>query len=182
MKKILIAILFLLLVIIGGVTLWRFFSDHRTISSKEELLISSKEELLELFRMNFMDIEIADIQCEQGECNDIPYTEIRVLYNDSDEALQSREYYLEEKDFAPCFAPYLTPADISAMGKMGIGADSILHRGRNFKDYIAKSGEQRPYGIYWYELEKSYGYKGNVLILTSIDATIKIDVEKILND
>ena len=57
MRKILIAILVLLLVIIGGVTVWFFFSDHKTISSKEELL--------KLFRMDFTDIEITDIQYEK---------------------------------------------------------------------------------------------------------------------
>lgn len=169
MKKILIAILVLLLVIIGGVTVWFFFSDHRTISSKEELL--------ELLGMDFTDIEITDIQYENGECNKIPYTRIRVFYNDTDEALQSRKYYLRERDLS-C----ISPPDIRTMEEMGVDTDSILQHGRNFKEFITETDGEWPYGIYWYELDKSYGYKGNVLILTSIDATIKIDVEKILKD
>lgn len=172
MRKILIAILVLLLVIIGGVTVWFFFSDD-----SDHATISSKAKLLELLGLDFTDIEITDIQYENGEYNNIPYTNIVMFYNDSEEALQFREYYLRERDLS-C----ISPPDIRTMEEMGVDTDSILQHGRNFKDYIAKSGEQRPYGIYWYELDKSYGYKGNVLILTSIDATIKIDVEKILKD
>ena len=183
MKKILIAIFILLLVLIGGVTVWFFFSDHRTISSKAELL--------ELFGMDFTDIEITDIQYENGECNKIPYTRIRVFYNDSEKALQSREYYHREKELGSelleqlsgpnLTLSYISPGDIKIMEEIGVDIDSIRQYGWNFKDFDI-GWQQRPYEIYWYELDKSYGYKGNVLILTSIDTTIKIDVEKILND
>ena len=68
------------------------------------------------------------------------------------------------------------------MEEIGVDTNSIQQYGWTHKDFVTRMGGQRPYGIYWYELDKSYGYKGNVLILTSIDATIKIDVEKILKD
>ncbi len=172
MKKILIAILVLLLVIIGGVTVWFFFSDHRTISSKEELL--------ELLGMDFTDIEITDIQYENGKCNKIPYTRIRVFYNDTDEALQSREHYhssIGEGILDPDLS-CIPPGHIEWMKEIDISINSICGHEKNWKDFVTRTGEQRPYPIHWYELDKSYGYKGNVLILTSIDATIKIDVEK----
>lgn len=182
MKKALIAILVLLLVIIGGVTVWFFFSDHRTIDSKAELL--------ELLGMDFSDIEITDIQYEK--VSNSSYTDIMVFYNDSDEALQSREYYHREKEMGSelleqlsgpnLTLSYVPPGHINTMEEIGINTDSIRQYGWTFKDFVIKSEEQRPYEIHWYELDKSYGYKGNVLILTSIDATIKIDVEKILKD
>jgi len=182
MKKILIAILALLLVIIGGVTVWFFLSAHKTISSKEELL--------KLFRMDFTDIEITDIQYEK--VSNSSYTDIIMFYNDTDEALQSREYYHSEKEMGSDLLKQLSGPDltlfyipqghINIMEEIGVDTNSIRQYGWTYKDFVTRTGEQRPYEIYWYELDKSYGYKGNVLILTSIDATIKIDVEKILKD
>lgn len=174
MKKFLIGIFILLLVIIGGVILWFLFSDHRTINSKTELL--------GLLGIDFTDIEITDIEYQNFYKDS--YTRIVVFYNDSDEALQSREYYnnsigagLSDSDLS-C----IPPGHISDMKELGINSDSIRGHGGNYKDFITGQGEQRPYEIHWYELDKSYGYKGNVLIFTLINGTIKLNVEKILKN
>ena len=154
-----------------------FFLYHETISSKTELL--------ELLKINFTDVIISDIRYQSGKTNDFPYTKVAVFFNESDIALQSRDFYhMEEKDriAEPDFSlSYVPPGHMKDMEKMGISPDSIREYGWDYKDF--DGGWQKiPYEIYWYILDESYGYKGNVLIYASIPATLKFNIEKIMQN
>ena len=65
---------------------------------------------------------------------------------------------------------------------MDINIDNICGHGGNYKDFNV-GWQQRPYEIHWYKIDnKNDESKGNILILTSISASIMLNVERIMQN
>jgi len=180
MKKnriVLITEITILIAILGVVILYSFSLNHKRINSKAEFT--------NLLGIDFTNVKITDIQYQNCKEKDVgEYTLISVFLEESDEALQSREYYLHSdgaggSDTNPEDIP---PGDIEEMRKLGIGVNEIKKYGWNHKDFKVWWGQIRPYEIRWYELNEFHNHKGNVLILTSISYKVLLSVDKIMKE
>ena len=166
-------ILISVIVILVGIIMYFTFLTHKRINNKTELT--------DLLGMDFTDVKITEIQYQNGKDDVGDYTRISVFLEESNEALQSRDYYYNDTLEGWPDLKDIPPGHIEEMEKLGIGINDIKKYGWNFKE-IRLWWQTRPYSIYWYELNESHNHKGNVLLLTSISYKIVINVDKIMQE
>ena len=118
MKKRLVLIV-ALIVFIGGVVLYFSPVFHKRVTNKAQLA--------DLLGMDFTDFEVTDIQCSWNKG-----TDMIVFLNESEEALQSREYYggLVYQDLE-----HIPHGNIAKLREIGIEKDDIKQYGYNFTGY-----------------------------------------------
>ncbi|MPM95473.1 hypothetical protein SDC9_142627 [bioreactor metagenome] len=185
MKNRIILIMVTLIVIFGGVILCFFSINHNKIYSNgiNSNVIDSSAKLLNLLGMDFTDVKITNIQYQNNKEKDVgEYTKIIVFLEESDEALKSREYYLNNLGggISDPNLRYIPPGHIEELGEIGIDINQIKQHGGNYNE-VEVGGQFRPYEIHWYELNEIH-YKGNVLLLTSIPCKVVLDVDKIIQN
>jgi|GEM_PF-2616380 len=167
----------ILIAILGGVVLHSFLLNHKKINSKVEFV--------NLLGMDFTNVKITDIQYQKYKDKDVgEYTLISVFLEESDESLQSREYYIQRDGTGgtDTDTKNIPPGHIEEIKKLGIDTGDIKKFGWNFKDFKVWWGQIRPYEIHWYELSETHNRKGNILILTSIPYKIELNVERIMQE
>ena len=172
-----------LIVIFGGVVLCFFSINHNKIYSNgiQSNVIDSSAKLLNLLGMDFTDVKITNIQYQNFKEDDVgEYTRINVFLEESDEALKSREYYLNNVG-GGISDPNLSdipPGHIGELVRIGIYKNQIKQHGGNYNE--VEVGDQfRPYEIHWYELNE-IRYNGNVVLVTSIPCKVVLDEDKII--
>lgn len=147
------------------------------------VLYDRKADFAKLIGKDYANVEITDIQYEYVKENiEGVDTWICVFLEESEEALQSKEYY--HNKLRPDQIPV---GHIEKLEEMGIELNRIQNHGENWKDYVSypffplKLGVTYcPYIIHWYQLDSRQDYKGNVLLFTYIPDKIVLDINKIM--
>ena len=168
----------ILVVILVIATYIVFFFNKMTIQ------VDSREKLGKLMRRDFSDVEITDIQCKYvkdetlgigGTC-----TQIFVFLNESCE-LESKDYYFDSNG-GEIYDPNLEdipPGHVVELKEIGIQLRQIQKHGGKFNQ-IRAGFSIVPYTIHWYQIDKSYDGRSNVVLFASIPRKISIKVDEII--
>jgi len=170
-----IFIICIIIIILGGILYFSFYFHKTTI------YCNSREKLTELTKMDFINVEITDIQYEffneKGIGN---YTQLFIFLTEHD-ALEFKEYYFNDRG-AGIYDPnleYIPAGQIMELGKRGIEMHNILKHGGNYNE-IRVGVQSVPFPVHWYQIDDSYDSTSNVILVLSIPRKVSVDVDKII--
>ena len=133
-----------------------------------------KQKLGDLLKMDFMDVDIKNIEYKRAKEDAITYTSIYVFINISDEKKEAKKDYFFESEI-------LTQGDIDDLKQIGIEEKSVLKNGRNYKDCV-RWFSAKPYEISWYQLDSNHIDRGNMILIAHIPCKVNLDIEKIMQE
>lgn len=156
-----------------------FFFNKMTIKG------DSMEKLTELMRMDFSDVEITDIRYKYVKDETLGLwgtrTQIFVFLNESCE-LESKDYF--DSNEGGIYDPnleYIPPGHVAELEEIGIQLHQIQKHGGKYNQ-IRAGFSIVPYTIHWYQIDKSYDSKSNVVLFASVPRKISINVDKMIQD